>query len=90
MCNAKPTFSDNILSIELNCSKRNFSLRRTQSQRAKRKELEIEFPSVQSKRFALCAMRYATFTAENAAHRKKVHSEMNIKGWIDIERPFLY
>jgi len=32
---------------------------RTQSQRAKRRALKIEFPSFQSKRFALCAMRFA-------------------------------
>jgi hypothetical protein len=35
-----------------------------------RKALKIEFAFLKSKRYALCAMRYAVFPAQNTAHRE--------------------
>ena len=35
-----------------------------------RKGLKIEFAFLKSKRYALCAMRYAVFPAENTAYRE--------------------
>jgi hypothetical protein len=57
-----------------------FTTRHTKSQRAKRiaQSGQIKFPSFKSKRFALCAMHYAYFLAENAAQRKKGHFRMGI------------
>ena len=51
--------------------KKKFEYRIGQS--AKRIALKIGFPAFLSKGFALCAMRYAIFPAENTARQKNSH-----------------
>jgi len=46
---------------------------------AKRRALKIELSSFLSKRFALCAMRYALFSAENTGQRKIAIYEIEFK-----------